>query len=358
MLAPIRDYLCPQNPKSTPLLSSTKDHYFARLSVVLDPTKPEFEKAQWIRSEDVNVEHLLDVFTSIDENSGDVWNACIHFLDHLCRHKPRVTVLMQRIESLPDGHHSKSQCLVKLAGIFNAIGGHAERKRLLTHALKLRRQQGDNFGVAQTLADLSDANRRLYLYEEGIQQGKEASEIFKRFGNTTNQAICWKDLALLFYDDGQLDAAEDAISRAINLIPEGGQEHLACESHCVLGNIHRSRGERERAIHNFEKALRIASPFNLHDYLFWNHWSMAILFCDQSEFNEANAHIEQATLHAAHNEYNLGRATETRARVWHLQHRLEDAKSEALCALKFYEKLGAVTDIERCSGLLQSWNEQ
>ena len=83
MLAPIQDYLCPQNPKLSPFLCATQVHYFTRLSVVLDPNQPEFGRAQWIKSEDVNVEHLLDVFTSIDANALNTWDACFHFFDHL-----------------------------------------------------------------------------------------------------------------------------------------------------------------------------------------------------------------------------------------------------------------------------------
>jgi hypothetical protein len=69
MLAPLRDYLCPKDPMSSPLLSTTKECYFTRLSIEFIPRQPGFEESRWITSEDVNVEHLLDVFTSVDSNS-------------------------------------------------------------------------------------------------------------------------------------------------------------------------------------------------------------------------------------------------------------------------------------------------
>ena len=64
MLAPLRDYLRPKDPTSSPLLGATKECYFSRLLARIHPGKPGFEESRWIRSEDVNVEHLLDVFTS------------------------------------------------------------------------------------------------------------------------------------------------------------------------------------------------------------------------------------------------------------------------------------------------------
>jgi len=134
MLAPLRDHFCPKDPKSSPLLFATMEHYFSRLSVGVDPAIPGFEKAQWIVSEDVNVEHLLDVFTSIDTESDDVWNTCAHFMEHLCWHKPRLVVLGPNIERLQNGHPSKPRCLVKLALLSDFLGNIPEAKRLLADA--------------------------------------------------------------------------------------------------------------------------------------------------------------------------------------------------------------------------------
>ena len=357
MLAPIQDYLCPRDPKSSPLLSATKDHYLTRLSVELSPSQPGFDEARWIRLEDTNVEHLLDVFTSIDANALDIWDACFHFTDHLYWQKPRHTVLRSKIEALPNDHSSKAKCLFYLSRLVGAVGNYAEAKRLLLHTLTLGREQKDDVRVAETLQSLSDVNRNLGLYSEGIPQAEEAFEMFKQLGNTKEQAICLDRLAWLLFNDDQLSAAEDTVLRKIKLLSEKGQEFQVCGSHRLLGDIYRSKGEKEKSIHHFKTALTIASLFNWQGELFWIQLQMAVLFCDQDEFNDANAHIQQAKSHTADNAYHLGRGMEMQAWIWYQQHRLEDARPEALGALEIYERLGATDNVGTCRELLE-WIEE
>jgi hypothetical protein len=197
MLAPLRDYLCPRDPKSSPLLRTTKDCYFSRLSSEVDPTKPSFEETRWITSEDVNVEHLLNVFTSIDANSDDVWDACANFMAHLFCHKKRLIMLRPKIEGLPDDHQSKPECLIVLSRLFDPVGNCVEGKQLLIHTLKLCRERGDDLQVARTLGLLASANRLPGLYKEGIQQAEEALEIHQRYNNKTGQAHSLQLLAQL-----------------------------------------------------------------------------------------------------------------------------------------------------------------
>jgi len=72
MLAPLRDHLRPKNLISPLLLCTTKDCSFGRLSVAINPNGPNFGETRWIVSEGVNVERLLNIFTTIDTNSYDV----------------------------------------------------------------------------------------------------------------------------------------------------------------------------------------------------------------------------------------------------------------------------------------------
>ena len=352
MLAPIRDQLTPHDPASSYLLCATKDQYFARLSVNIFPGRLGFEEAQWIMLEDANVEHLLSVFTSIDATADNIWDACCSFVKHLYWHKPRKTTLESKIECLPDAHPSKPQCLLQLSELLGQLGNCTERKRVLTCALGLERERGDQPSIAQTLMLLCDANRWLDLYEEAIRQAREALEIFRQLGDTAGQADSLNCLAAVLYYADQLDAAENAALRAIDLVTENGQELLVCQSHGWLGNIYRYQDRKEKAIHHYKIALDIASRFKFHSQLFWTHLRMANLFLDEDEFDQANAHVRQAKLHVGNDVYNLGRAMDLQARIWHSEHKLEAAKPEASRALEIFAKLGAAEDVERCEDFL------
>ena len=354
MLAPLRDYLCPKDPKASALLCTTKDLYATRLSVSAGPNRPGFDDARWITSEDLNVEHLLNVFASVDPNSEDIWAGCMDFVGHLNWHKPRQTVLGPKIKQLPDGHRWKPKGLFMLAGLSDSVGNNAEGKQLLIQALQLWRERGDSdYWVGCTLERLADANRWLGLHEEGIQQAREALEIFERVGDTAGQADCLSCLARLFLKDGRLDEAEEVTISSINLLGKG-QEFQLCESHRILGNLFSSKGESEKAIHNYDMALGIADQFNWHDQLFWIHYALGRLFLAEDKFDDAEAHIKQAKQHTLNDEYFLGRAMEGQAKIWYKQGRLEDAASEALSAIEIYGKLGAANDTEDCRALLQN----
>ena len=355
MLAPLRDYLSPKDPKSSLLLCMIRELYFIRMSAVIDPNKPDFEGTRWITSEDVNVEHLLDIFTTVDPNSGSVWVSCANFMEHLNWHKTRVTILQPKIEGLPDDHSSKPLCLFRLSLLFYSIGNYVESKRLISHTLVLWRKRGDDNNVAQTLRRLSDINRLIDLPKEGIEQAKEALGIYERLGDTLKQAKCLSRLALSLRDDGQFDAAEEAAFRAIALLPEKGQEYLVCESHTILGRVYRSKGEAEKASHHFEVDLGIASPFNVnwHNLLFGTHCKLADLFRKRCRFEDAQTHLEHARFHAVNNAHNLGLVMELQAEAWYERGRLEEARTEALGAVDVYEKLGVAKKLEDCRKLLQ-----
>ena len=358
MLAPLRDYFCPKDPESSPLLSATKEHYFSRLSVHVDPSEPGFEEARWITSEDVNVEHLLDVFTSIDAESPGIWITCVRFVDHLYWHKRRLVVLGPKIEGLRDDHPSKPLYLFRISRLFYSVGNFVENKRLLTYALKLYRERGDEHSIAPVLRFLSDANGHLGLFREGIKQAEESSEIHERLGDPVSQARSLNYFSGLLHADGQLDAAEKAASRVIDLVPEEGDQFPVCQCHRTLGDIYHSQGKTEKAINHYETALGIASSSNWHSELFWIHYCLAQLFFAEDRFTDAYVHIDRAKSHATDNPYCLGRVMEQQAGFLYRQHRFEEARSELLRAIDVYEKVGAARNVGKIREFLREVEEE
>ena len=65
-----------------------------------------------------------------------------------------------------------------------------------------------------------------------------------RLGSAVKQGGCLISLALSLCYDEQLDAAEEAASRTIDLLREQGQQSQACKFHRVLGEICRSHQEK------------------------------------------------------------------------------------------------------------------
>ena len=366
MLSSLRDYFRPQDPKSSPLLCATKESYFTRLSVNVDSGEPGSGDTRWIVSEDMNVEHLLDVFTSIDSNSYDVWEASANFMRHLYLHGPRQTVLGSKIEQLPDDHPSKPVCLIRLSQLFQQVGNFAEQKRVLTHALELSRQRGDDGLVADALYNLSAANWTLCLSEEGIQQAQEASEIYGRLGHTTQQKKIWISLAHLLFQDKQLDAVEAVLLPIVGDMPEkvtlapharNGQGLLACNSCQILGSVYREKHEAEKAIHYYSKGLRIASTFSWPEQSFLIHYELARLFYDEDKFDEAYAHLKQAKGYAADVPYLLDHTKEMDEQKWHRQLMSRDALPEASRLLEVYGKVRAANRMGVASDLLQHIEE-
>ena len=353
MLAPLRDYLYPKDPKSSPLLCATKGCYFSWLSARVDPDRPDFKETKWIISEDVNVEHLLDVFTSTDVDSVDVWDACVSFMEHLYWHKPRLVMLGPKVKGLPDNHTSKPKCLHQLSWLFREVGNFVEEKQLLLHALELWKWQGNKYWVAFVLNLLARANLFLDLYTEGIELAKESIGIFEELNNTPGQADSLQELAELLCEDEQLDAAEEAASKSINLLLDQGEQLKLCQGYRLLGKIYNSKGEIEKATDHLKTALGIASSSNWDSECFWTLFFLAEAYFDQGRFDDAHAHIEHAKLYAAHNPYDLCHAMKQQANFWCDEGRIGEAKSEVLCAMGGYEKLGAAKDVEYCMELLQ-----
>ena len=346
MLAPLRDYLCPKTPELSPLLCATKENYFCRL-VANQCQHKDTDESQWITLEDVNVEHLLGIFTSVDANSTNVWDACTAFLIHLQWHKQRLVILGSRIEHLPDNHPSKPECLRELSQLYCSVGQYVECKRLEMCILKLWREQGNNHGVAQTLSSIAETDHCLHLFEEAIVCEKEALGIYKQLGSVVEQTDSLQHLALLFVQVKQVDAAKEAASQAINLSSGKLYKHQYLQHHHILGHLHEFRGEAEAAVKHFITALWASSSCNrdVRQRQTGLLRCLLNLFLEAERFDEAQAYLEILKLSEADDPYCLDRLLVDQAYIQYGKGRFRKAKSELSHIIGTRERAGTMGDL-------------
>ena len=356
MLAPLRDYLRPKNPKSSPLLYITKERYCGRLLINPDPHDPSFGETRWIASEDVNVEHLLDIFASVDSTSYNIWDACANFARHLSAHKPRPVTLVSKVEALPDNHPSKLRCLYTFSGLLKIIySARPAAKRLLVYTLRLYRERGDTNQVAATLRSLAEINRRLDASkEEGILWLKEALEIYEQCDDFGGQKQSLHQLAMLYVENHQFDLAEETASRAINLSPYGPCKHDHYELNHILGHGCESRGETEAAISHLEKALGIASSHDWESKQLEIRTCLLTLFLREERFDDAQVHLEaMKLLYSDRIPFFMDDLMAKQADIWLAQGRFEEAKSELSRIIGVHDGIAFSGILEEAKVLLQ-----
>ena len=231
------------------------------------------------------------------------------------------------------------------------------------------RKRENDYRIARVLASLSDVNQRLGLYKEAIQQAKEASTLFGHLLDKPAQVQSWQELARSLYEDNQLSAAEETTFQALNLLlhkrkqfqlhllypfSDKDKQFIVCRCHHLLGDIYTTKGEMEEAVNHLETAHGIAASFNWPTEQYWIHRSLAILFFSKNRFDDTHTHVEHAKSHTINNPYLLGCMMELQAWFWYKQCKFDEAKSEALCAIDVFEKVGAVEGVERCRVILQN----
>lgn len=156
-------------------------------------------------------------------------------------------------------------------------------------------------------------------------------------------------LAGFLRPNDQLGAPEETAS----LFPENNAQFEACTCYRILGDVHRSKGNRKKAIEHLEVALGVAPSHNWDMKAFLGRDSLAIIMLSiEGRFDDANTRLERAQLRAVDNVFYLGQVMMLQASVWRSEGRLEEAATEVSRAADVFRQLGKVGIVEICRQFL------
>ena len=356
MLAPLRDYLHPKNPSPSTLLAIAKDQYSDRLCVWRNERGVDgFTEVEWFVSEDINAEHLLDAFVSIDTEPANVWGACYQFLNHLAEYKPRPVILGPKIDTLPETHPSKAECVCALATLFSVLGDFSVARRLHLHELRLWQKHGNELNGAIALTRLADTNRLLGNTQEGIGQAEEALRVFERLEEKCWQGHCLKIIAWGYVDCRQLRGASRCVDRLFALLRNGSDKGLLRSCGRILAAISVQTGNLSDAKEILESTLEVPLLLGDAHSQFWITHRLAEVYFGLGDLNGVGDQITgmKSLAQVSRDQYLLGRAMELQAKMWLKTGRFAEARSEALLALAAYGKVGNSWNQEKCGELLK-----
>ena len=107
---------------------------------------------------------------------------------------------------------------------------------------------------------------------------------------------------------------------------------MAITYHHALAKSSHVKGSHEKAIEYFGLSISIASSQNWHAETFYVYHPLIMLLAAEGRFEDANAHLERAELHAVDNVKNLAHVMALQAYIFYHQGRVGEAKSEYLHA--------------------------
>jgi predicted ATPase/class 3 adenylate cyclase/Tfp pilus assembly protein PilF len=268
MLETIREYAS-ERLREANELAATQSQFIAYFLEIGQRAGPELSgpaQGEWLERLDAEHENILAALA---------WNA--QDAD-LATGQVRLAVALSRFW-LVRGHWEEGlTCMLRVLAIQIAAPPAAERAKgfnscgnlacqlgkmdaalqYYQRSLEIRRESGDERGVAATLNNLGMVRRRQGQDAEAKDLFAEALLLFRRLGHESGAATCLNNLASLLSAQGQHAEAEVNIQEALHVFRVSGDQLGVAAGLVELGNIALSRHDIDRAELYFEESLAIS----------------------------------------------------------------------------------------------------
>ena len=168
---------------------------------------------------------------------------------------------MERARVLGD-RELEGRLLNNLGGIYANLGEPGQRFEYLDAALRLRREMGDDFGVAATLNNLGSLHRSLGEVDEAVRHLTEALAMFEVLDNRYWMARTLNNLGYVYLGFGDYERARTLLLRAISIRREVGDKAGEAITLRNLGRTFAALGDEGKALAFFRKALQLGKARN------------------------------------------------------------------------------------------------
>jgi tetratricopeptide (TPR) repeat protein len=146
-----------------------------------------------------------------------------------------------------------------IGAIHARLGQYAEAERDLRSALDVLTNVGDRNGLAGTLDDLGDLFSQQGRFDEAEHHLRRGSEMFREVDDPFGVANTLSKLGVVCRHCGRLDEARELLDHAVDVAQERGFRPVEASALNGLGELDLVEGRVEDALTNFRAALELSA---------------------------------------------------------------------------------------------------
>ncbi len=271
------------------------------LATIAPEARPELHR-QIARAIETTYADQLDTYASalVDHwaAAGDSQREARYLIQaaqeaHETCHYHRANALYQRAlelrvyEQQADTQRALADIKHKLGITLYAIGSYDEARPLYRDALELYRQLGDEYGISEALAALSELDMRQANYDKARRYLEESMVIREKLGNQKSIAFGLMNMGVIEFYQGNLDRVLDLFQRSYDIFSTQDDPISTAKALNNLGNVHTDRGQYDKAREYHQQALAIRRRLNDRIGIAVSLLNLGSVEVDQGNYDEA-----------------------------------------------------------------------
>ena len=190
-------------------------------------------------------------------------------------------------EHQPDPRRSQAEIQHKLGISHYTLSEYDEARPLYHAALAGYRELGDEYGVSEALAALSELDMRQGNYDSARHYLEESMRIREKLGSQKNIAFGLMNMGIIEFYQGNVDRVLDLFQRCYDIMRTHDDPISTAKALNNLGNIHSDRGNYDLARQQHQEALAIRRRINDRPGIAYSLLNLGSVEMDTGNYDEA-----------------------------------------------------------------------
>lgn len=212
--------------------------------------------------------------------------------------------------NLVKGKKSKEEAsaLGLIGTVYYCKGEYDEALKYLEKSTKIRKNIGDQSGIASSVNNIANVHLRRGEYDEALEYYEKSLKIRKELEDQRNVARSLGNIGAVYLHTGDYDQALENFGRSLEELEKIGDQQGIGYALNNIGVLYEDTGDYERALEHYEKSLSIVEKIGDQQVIATSLHNIGIVNNYQEEYDRALEHLEKSLKISKRIGYQVGMA--------------------------------------------------